>query len=216
MKIAVLGTGTVGNTIGSRLIGLGHEVKMGSRIRGNEKATEWASGNGAKATEGTFADAAAFGEFIFNCTKGIATLEVLKQAGAQNLEGKIVIDVSNGLDASDGGFPILSPCNTDSLGEQIQREFPGAKVVKTLNTMWCGIMMNPRMLNDTHQVYMSGNDADAKNTVREMLHSLGWMDEEIMDLGDISTSRGIEMILPLWIRIYSATKNGAFNLKIVK
>lgn len=216
MKIAVLGTGTVGATIGSRLIELGHQVKMGSRTRSNEKAVEWAGKNGAAATEGTFADAAAFGEVIFNCTKGITTLDALRQAGAHNLEGKILVDVANGLDSSGGGFPTLSPCNTDSLGEQVQREFPGAKVVKTLNTMWCGIMVNPRMLNDTHQVYMSGNDADAKNTVREILHSFGWMNEEIMDLGDISTSRGTEMILPLWIRIYSATKNGAFNLKIVK
>lgn len=217
MKIAVLGTGTVGATIGSRLIELGHEVKMGSRTKGNEKAVEWAGKNGANASEGTFADAAAFGEIVFNCTKGITTLDALRQAGAQNLDGKIIIDVANGLDSSGGGgFPTLNPCNTDSLGEQVQREFPGAKVVKTLNTMWCGIMVNPRMLNDIHQVYVSGNDAGAKNTVREILHSFGWMDEEIMDLGDISTSRGTEMILPLWIRIYSATKNGAFNLKIVK
>jgi 8-hydroxy-5-deazaflavin:NADPH oxidoreductase len=216
MKIAVLGTGSVGATIGSKLIELGHEVKMGSRTATNEKAVEWANKNGAAASAGTFADAAAFGELVFNCTKGMATLDILAMCGEDNLNGKILVDVSNPLDASQGGLPTLAVCNTDSLGEQIQKTYPQVKVVKSLNTMWCGIMVNPRMLPQTHQVYISGNDPEAKTTVKNLLNSFGWMDEEILDLGDISTCRGPEMILPLWLRIYSATQNGAFNLKIVR
>jgi 8-hydroxy-5-deazaflavin:NADPH oxidoreductase len=216
MKIAVLGTGSVGATIGSKLIELGHEVKMGSRTATNEKAVEWANKNGAAASAGTFANAAAFGQLVFNCTKGMATLDILAMCGEDNLNGKILVDVSNPLDASQGGLPTLAVCNTDSLGEQIQKTYPQVKVVKSLNTMWCGIMVNPRMLPQTHQVYISGNDPEAKTTVKNLLNSFGWMDEEILDLGDISTSRGPEMILPLWLRIYSATQNGAFNLKIVR
>lgn len=216
MKIAVLGTGTVGATMGSKLIELGHEVKMGSRTATNEKALAWVEKNGAQASTGTFADAAAFGEMIVNCAKGIATLDILGMCGEENLNGKILIDIANLLDGSQGGLPVLSAYNTDSLGEQIQRAYPQVKVVKTLNTMWCGLMVNPRMLKDTHQVYMSGNDAIAKENVKTLLKSFGWMDEEILDLGDISTARGPEMFLPLWLRIYSATQNGAFNLKIVR
>lgn len=216
MKIAVLGTGTVGATIGSKLIELGHEVKMGSRTATNEKALAWVEKSGANASTGTFANAAAFGEMIINCAKGVATLDILGLCGEENLNGKILIDIANPLDSSQGGLPTLSVSNTDSLGEQIQRAYPQVKVVKTLNTMWCGLMVNPRMLKDTHQVYMSGNDGAAKETVKTLLQSFGWMDEEILDLGDISTARGPEMFLPLWLRIYSATQNGAFNLKIVR
>lgn len=217
MKIAVLGTGSVGDTIGSRLIGLGHEVKMGSRTGSNEKAIAFATKNGAKASHGTFAEAAAFGEIIFNCTKGVATIEVLKSAGAQNLKGKTIVDVSNPLDASKGSIPTLSIVNENSLGEEIQKNFPEAKVVKTLNTMWCGIMVNPAMIGGgDHQNFISGNDAQAKKQVIEILKTFGWLESNILDLGDITNARGTEMLLPLWIRVWGATQNGAFNFKIVK
>lgn len=216
MKIAVLGTGMVGETIGAKLIEVGHEVKMGSRSTNNEKAMEWVAKNGANASTGTFADAAAFGEVIVNCTKGTATLSILAMAGAENLSGKILIDIANPLGEPDKGLPTLTVSNTNSLAEQIQQTFPNTKVVKTLNTMWCGIMVNPRMLSESHQVFISGNDSEAKETVKGILQSFGWMDEEMLDLGDITTARGTEMLLPLWLRIYGATKNGAFNLKIVK
>ncbi len=137
MKIGVLGTGMVGEAIGTKLIQLGHEVKMGSRTANNEKAAAWVKQNGEKATQGTFADAAAFGEMLFNCTSGGASLEALKMAGAENLNGKVLIDIANPLDFSRGMPPSLLVCNTDSLGEQIQRAFPEAKVVKSLNTMNC-------------------------------------------------------------------------------
>lgn len=215
MKIGVFGTGDVGKAIATRLVGLGHEVKMGSRARGNEKAAAWVKETGARASEGTFADAAEFGQMLFNCTKGEHSLDVLDQAGAANLAGKILVDVSNPLDFEKGFPPSLSVCNDDSLGEQIQRAHPALKVVKALNTMWNGLMVQPRMLPDTHHTFLSGNDADAKNAVRGVLESFGWRADEVLDLGDITTARGTEMYLPLWARVYGATQNGAFNIKIV-
>lgn len=217
MKIAVFGTGTVGDTIGSRLIGLGHEVKMGSRTANNEKALAFVAKHAAGASAGTFADAAQFGEVIFNCTRGDGSVEALRSAGA-HLSGKVVVDVSNPLDFSNGMPPSLIPAlsNTHSLGEELQRQFPEARVVKTLNTMWCGLMVNPAMIGGgDHTNFMCGNDAQAKELVRSLLKQFGWKDENVLDLGDISNARGTESILPIWLRIWAATKNGAFNVKIV-
>jgi 8-hydroxy-5-deazaflavin:NADPH oxidoreductase len=215
MNIGILGTGTVGETIGTRLVALGHHVKMGSRTATNEKAAAWVSKNGSAASAGTFADAAAFGEVIFNCTKGMISPDVLQMAGANNLNGKVLIDVANPLDSSQPGLPSLSISNTDSLGELLQRNFPGTQVVKALNTMWCGIMVNPRMLSGTHHTYLCGNSAEAKQTGRQILKQFGWAEHEIIDLGDITNARGTESILPLWLRVYNATKNGAFNFGII-
>jgi 8-hydroxy-5-deazaflavin:NADPH oxidoreductase len=215
MKIAVLGTGIVGNTIATKLIQLGHEVKMGSRTANNEKAAEWVKANTSKASQGTFADAAAFGEIIFNCTQGLASLDALKLAGAQNLKGKILIDLANALDASKGMPPSLAVCNTDSLGEQIQREFPEAKVVKTLNTMNCKVMVNPSLVSGDHDIFMSGNDPEAKARVEDILKNwFGW--KIVIDLGDITTARGTEMLLPIWLRLWGTFKTPNFNFKIVK
>src|SRR5438105_1078447 len=143
MRIGVLGTGMVGRTIATRLVELGHEVKMGSRSAGNEKAVEWASGAGEGASEGSFADATSFGEVVFNCTPGAASVDALGMAGPENLSGKVLIDVSNPLDFSKGMPPTLSVCNDDSVGEQIQREFPDARVVKSLNTVNASIRVDP-------------------------------------------------------------------------
>jgi len=216
MEIAVFGTGVVGQTIGSKLIQLGHEVKMGSRTTNNEKAVEWVKSNSAKSSQGAYSDAANFGELIFNCTSGQGSIEALRLAGKNNLKGKILVDISNPLDASKGLPPSLSICNTSSLGEEIQNEFPELRVVKTLNTMWCGLMVNPSMINDgDHTVFVSGNDNDAKKQVSDILKSFGWKEKSIMDLGDITTACGAEMWLALWLRIYMSTINGAFNIKIV-
>lgn len=216
MNIAVLGTGNVGNTIGSRLIEVGHTVMMGSRTSDNEKALAFVDKHNGKASAGTFADASAFGEIIFNCTVGVGSLEALKMAGENNLNGKIMVDVSNPLDFSKGMPPSLAVCNTNSLGEEIQKAYPEVKVVKALNTMWCGLMVNPAMLNGgEHSTFICGNDAEAKETVKEILKSFGWFEKNILDLGDITKARGTEMYLPLWLSIYGATQNGAFNIKIV-
>lgn len=216
MKIAVLGTGMVGNTIGTKLIALGHEVKMGSRTSNNEKAQAWVSGAGNNASQGTFAEAAAFGEIIFNCTKGEASVEVLKLAGENNINGKILVDISNALDFSKGMPPTLSICNDDSLGETIQRAFPDVKVVKTLNTMNCNLMVNAAGVPGDHNVFVSGNDAGAKTEVKKLLNGFGWSDKNIIDLGDISTSRGTEQLLPIWIRLMGTLGTVNFNFHIVK
>jgi predicted dinucleotide-binding enzyme len=134
------------------------------------------------------------------------------------INGKIIIDVSNPLDFSKGMPPSLIPSlsNTYSLGEEIQKTFPNVKVVKTLNTMWCGLMVNPKLIgNGDHTNFICGNDADAKSKVRLLLNEFGWRNENILDLGDISTARGTEMYLPLWLRIWGATQNGSFNIRVV-
>jgi len=215
LKLGVLGTGMVGNTIATKLVQLGHEVKMGSRTAGNEKAVQWAKANGAKASNGTFAEAAEFGEIIFNCTAGSASLEALKLAGAKNLKGKILVDISNPLDFSKGMPPTLTVCNTDSIGEQIQRAFPDAKVVKTLNTINCNVMVTPHIVPGPHDIFMSGNDAKAKAKVREIVTDwFGW--KSVIDLGDITTARGPEMYLALWVRLMAVNQTPNFNIRIVK
>jgi predicted dinucleotide-binding enzyme len=216
MKIAVFGTGSVGETLGSKLLELGHEVKMGSRTPTNEKAAAWAKKSGPKASAGTFADAAAFGQLIVNATLGAGTVEAFRMAGEANSAGKVIIDVSNPLDFSKGMPPSLFVSNTDSLGEQLQRAFPQAKVVKALNTMWCGLMVNPRLLKESHHTYVAGNDAGAKETVRGLLFAFGWTQDEVIDVGDITGARATESYLPLWLRLYGALNTGTFNVKIVR
>ena len=213
MRIGILGTGVVGQTIGTKLVSLGHDVKMGARTATNEKAEKWVKENGARGSHGTFADAASFGEIVFNCTSGMASLDALQQAGARNLDGKILIDVANPLDFSKGMPPTLSVCNTDSLGEQIQRAFPNARVVKTLNTMNTNVMVDPRLVPGDSDVFVSGNDAAAKAQVTEILKQwFGW--RAVIDLGDITSARGTEMLLPIWLRLWGTFKTPNINFHI--
>ncbi|MDX2248209.1 MAG: NAD(P)-binding domain-containing protein [Bacteroidia bacterium] len=217
MKIGVLGTGVVGRTISSRLIELGHEVKMGSRSANNEAARNWVSANGENASNGTFGDAAAFADsLVFNCTKGEYSISVLSLAGEYNMEDKVLVDISNPLDFSRGMPPRLSICNDDSLAEQIQEAFPSVRVVKTLNTMNCNIMLNPERVSGDHNVFLSGNDVSAKADVIDLLKSAGWKVSNIIDLGDITTARGTEMLLPVWIRLWSALGTTDFNFHIAR
>jgi predicted dinucleotide-binding enzyme len=214
MHIGILGTGVVGQTIGARLTQLGHDVMLGSRSATNEKAAKWVSENAPRATQGTFADAAQFGEIVFNCTSGQISLEALRAAGARNLTGKTLADVSNPLDFSKGFPPTLTVCNTDSVAEQIQSAFPEAKVVKTLNTMTAAVMVNPGLVPGEHDVFVSGNDAEAKAQVTDLLRAFGW--RNIIDLGDISTARGPEMVLPLWLRLMGAFKSPIMNFHVAR
>lgn len=217
MKIGVLGTGNVGKTIGTRLLEFGHEVKMGSRTPNNEKAVDWVKNSVGMSSNGTFSDSASFGEILFNCTNGGGSLDALKLAGEENLNGKILIDVSNPLDFSKGNPPSLFVCNTDSLGEQIQKSFPLAKVVKTLNTMNCRYMVDPKALaGGEHDNFICGDDNEAKGQVIKILNQFGWKNENVIDLGDITQARGPEQVLPIWIRMYGIFGNVNFNFKIVR
>lgn len=217
MKIGILGTGMVGQAIGTKMIQLGHTVKMGSRSGQHEKAEAWIAANGASASQGTFSETAAFGEIIFNCTKGEITLEVIKQAGIENLKGKILADVTNPLDFSKGMPPTLLIVNDNSLGEEIQKALPETHVVKTLNTMTAPVMVNPSLVNDgDHSVFLSGNSQEAKAKVGALLQEIGWKENNIIDLGDITTARGSEQLLPIWVRLYAAMGSPMFQFKIVK
>ena len=212
MRIAVLGTGDVGNRLATKLVSLGKEVMMGSRTAKNPKAAAWAKATGARASTGTFEDAAKFGELVFNCTAGVVSLEALKLAGKENLAAKVLVDVSNALDFSKGMPPTLTVCNTDSLGEQIQRAFPDAKVVKALNTMGNELMVNPGLVPGEHDTFVCGNDQQAKAKVVEILRAFGW--KSPIDLGDITAARGLEMMLPIWVRLMVTLRTRNFNFKI--
>jgi len=216
MNIGVLGTGMVGRTIASRLVGLGYEVKMGSREAGNEKAREWAQEAGSKAGEGSFADAAAFGELVFNCTAGEHSIAALEQADASNLAGKVLVDVANVLDFSGGRPPAVGLGTKDSLGEQIQRSFPEAKVVKALNTMNCDVMVDPTKVPGDHDVFICGEDEDAKAQVARVLREFGWPAEHIVDLGGISAARGTEGYVALWLNLMGVVGTGQFNIALVR
>lgn len=214
MKYAVLGTGMVGKTIATKLISLGHEVMMGSRTSTNEKAASWAEEMGSNATHGTFAAASAFAERIINCTSGGASVAALEAAGADNIGDKIIVDIANPLDFSKGFPPTLSVCNDDSLGEQIQRAFPKAKVIKTLNTVNCMLMVDPTGVPGEHSLFICGDDDDAKEQIRALLGEFGWGPARIIDGGGISFARGTEAYLLLWTRLFGALGNANFNVEL--
>jgi predicted dinucleotide-binding enzyme len=215
MHIGVLGTGTVGRTLAQALVEHGHEVRMGSRAAGNEKAVAWAEQGGPLASEGSFADAAAFGELVFNATAGMASLAALEAAGAEQLAGKVLVDVANALDTSAGFPPTLGVCNDDSLGESIQRAFPEVRVVKTLNTVTAAVMVQPDLVPGAHTMFLCGDHEDAKDQARVLLTEFGWPEHSLLDLGDITNARGMEMYLALWVRLYGATGTSLFNVGVV-
>jgi len=226
MRFGVLGTGVVGKTLAGRLDGMGHEVMVGTRDPeetmsrtepnqyGNPPFSAWQQEH-PDVRLGAFAEAAAHGEMVINATAGVVSLEALEMTGEDNLNGKVLIDISNALDFSRGMPPTLWVSNTDSLGERIQRRFPEAKVVKTLHTMNAYLMVDPTQLAGAdHTVFVCGDDAEAKAKVTNLLRSFGWTD--IIDLGDISTARGTEMLMPIWLRLFGALQKPVFNFKIVR
>jgi predicted dinucleotide-binding enzyme len=216
MNIGVLGTGIVGSTIAGKLATLGHHVRMGARDAKNEKAAAWARGAGKRASQGTFADTAAFGEMLFNCTSGAGSLEALQAAGAEALRGKVLVDVANPLDFSKGMPPRLLVCNDESLGEQIQKAFPETRVVKALNTVSAAVMVNPGSIaGGDHDLFIAGNDGGAKAQVAEILQNwFGW--KTVHDVGDITAARGTEAYLLLWVRLYGSFNSPSFNIKVIR
>lgn len=226
MKIGILGTGVVGQTIAEKLSQLGHQVMIGTRDKektiakkdkdtfGRPPFSEWHKNN-SQIKFGTLSETASFGEFLVNATSGVGSMEALKHAGEKNLADKILLDISNPLDFSKGMPPALTICNTDSLGEQIQQAFPKTKVVKSLNTLNAYLMVKPSLLPESTNLFLNGNDAGAKTEVRKLLNSFGWNDKDIIDMGDISTARGTEQLLPIWVRLWGALQTPMFNFKIV-
>ena len=213
MKIAVLGTGAVGKSIATRLAQVGHDVTMGSRTADNAEAVGWAGQTGANASNATFADAAAAADVIFLCSKGEHARSALDLAGAANLAGKPVVDLTNPLDFGRGFPPRLTVCNDDSSAEQLQRAFPDAHVVKTLNMMSHVVMVDPARLGQETAILLAGNDAAARQTVTGILQDFGWAHP--IDLGDLTAARGMEAWLLLWPRLYQALGTGDFNIAIV-
>lgn len=215
MRIGILGTGMVGKALGTRFTELGHDVLMGGRDAANPAAAEWAAATPGGRT-GTFADAAAHGELVVNATAGHASLAALRVAGADRLDGKVLLDTANPLDFSRGYPPSLNPVNTDSLGEQIQAAFPGVRVVKSLNTVLAAVMVDPGVLPGRHDVFVAGEDAEAKQVVGKLLGDLGWGPDQVLDLGGIRAARGTEMYMALWISLDGALATGHFNIRVVR
>jgi predicted dinucleotide-binding enzyme len=217
MTYAVLGTGSAGRTIAAGLAGLGNQVAIGTRDVGTTHArpefAEWAAAH-ADVRVATFSDAVDGAEMVLNATNGAAAIDVLTQAGADRLAGKVLVDVSNPLDFSQGFPPTLFVKDTDSLAEQIQRAFPATRVVKALNTMNADVMVDPGLLPDPGTVFVSGDDADAKAAATRLLTELGHTD--VIDLGDLSTARGAEMLLPIWVRLMQTLGTAQFNFKVVR
>jgi len=203
LRVGVLGTGAVGQALTGRLVELGHDVLVGSRTATSDVVR-------------TFAEAAAHGQLLVNATGGLVSIDALTAAGADNLAGKPLIEVSNALDHSAGFPPKVLATDSQSQAERIQAAFPAAKVVKTLNTMTSAVMVRPRLLAGPHVNFLAGDDEGAKATVRELLLEFGWQPEELVDLGDLSGSRGMELYLPLWLRTYQALGSPMFNIGVVR
>jgi predicted dinucleotide-binding enzyme len=226
MKIGIIGSGVVAQTLGAKLVELGHDVVLGTRDpskldeKKNMAATlrEWLAAvakTGKKARVVTFQEAAAHGDLLFNATHGQASIEALKLAGADKVGPKVLIDTANELDFSKGMPPGSLASQTNCLGERIQAAFPNLKVVKSLNTIGAPVMVAPQALaGGEHTVFVSGNDAPAKAAAAELLKSFGWKD--VLDLGDISSARGPEMYMGMWIRLWGATGTGMLNVKVVR
>ncbi|MGK4579374.1 NADPH-dependent F420 reductase [Kitasatospora sp. HPMI-4] len=211
MRIGIIGTGTVGRTLAAKLVSLGHEVTLGSRSGENAAATEWARQAGPYGHAGTFADAAGFGELLVNATAGTVSLRALRLAGADRLAGKILIDVSNPVVFAPDGGVTLDPVNTDSIGERIQREFPDTAVVKALNTLSAPLMVDPGRVPGAHNLFIAGEDPEAKARVRAVLEQFGWSGEVIIDLGGIIAARSTEMLMPFWLNMMRHVGHTDFN-----
>lgn len=220
MKIGILGTGMVGETIASALIKKEHSVMLGSRTADNEKAAKWVEKNGKNAAQGTFNDAAAFGELLFICLNGEHALEVVSRLDANIVEDKIIIDCTNPLDFSQGMPPRMLDglSNTTSLGEEIQKTLPDAIVVKVLNTVNCELMVDARKVNNgDHHLFLCGDRADAKNQVMHFLaDNFYWKADRFVDLGGIEAARCMEAFVPLWACVFRALGTPLFSFKLVK
>ncbi len=212
MRIAVVGTGSVGRTLAPAFAALGHEVVVGTRDPGTTAArADWALDLPLRA----YADVAEGADLVVNATNGQASLVALDALGADALAGRVLLDVANPLDFSAGFPPTLTVKDTDSLAEKIQRTFPETRVVKSLNTVSCAVMVDPSRVGDgATTMFVAGDDAEARGLVISLLEALGWRD--VIELEDLSAARGMEMWLPLWVRLMGRLGTADFNLRIVR
>jgi predicted dinucleotide-binding enzyme len=196
--VAILGTGIVGQTLARKAAEVGHDVTVGARSATSESLKGFADSG---ISTGSFADAAAAGSLVINATNGLNTLAALEIAGAENLAGKTLLDVANELEPVPGGFPKPVASPDSSLGMRIQAAYPQARVVKSLNTMNCQVMVEPSLVPGDHVAFLSGDDPSAKDEVRELLRSFGWRDNQFLDLGGIETAAATEMMMAVWMRV---------------
>ncbi len=226
MKIGILGTGDVGKTLGAALVRRGHDVMLGTRDVRKKMAEKAAAedsvsfhdwiGRHKKVRLATFAEAVAHGEILMNATAGHASLDVLAKVRPADLKGKILIDIANALGPWGEGPIELFVANTDSLAERIQRAHPSLRVVKALNTVTAHIMVNPAGLaGGDHDVFVAGNDPDARDRVTRFLRDeFGW--KTVIDLGDLTAARGLEMMIMVWLKLWAAFGTADFNYRIAR
>jgi 8-hydroxy-5-deazaflavin:NADPH oxidoreductase len=209
MRIAVIGTGNAGRALAGGFRRIGHDVVVGTRDPdATAQREEWA---GSDLPLASFGDAATDADLVVNATGGQVSLDALAEV---NLDGKVLLDVSNPLDFSEGFPPRLSVADTDSLAEQIQRAHPEARVVKSLNTVTASVMVDPGSLPETSTIFVAGDDPLARETVRQLLTDLGWVD--IVEFPTLDAARGAEMWLPLWVRLMGALGTAEFNVRLVR
>jgi predicted dinucleotide-binding enzyme len=201
MKVGVLGSGEVGGAIGRKLAALGHDVMVSARQPDAKRA---GFAGIANLTVGSFAEAAAHGNWVINALPGEPALDVLKICA---IDGKILVDLGNYSSAVDQ--PIAVP-----LGEAIQRAFPKTRLVKTLNSVSAHLMVDPGRLKGHHQVFIAANDAVANAEVTALLRDFGWA--EIIDLGDLGACRAMEQLIPLWMALEATFGGPNFNLAVVR
>jgi 8-hydroxy-5-deazaflavin:NADPH oxidoreductase len=215
MRIGIIGSGHVGRTIAEGALRAGHEVRLGARMPERPELRDWLEQAGGAASLSEIESAADHGELLVNATTGNGSLEALESAGEESLAGKPLLDIANAGESTEDGFE-LTYVNDDSLAEQIQRRFPELRVVKALNTMHREVMATPEKVPGDHAVFICGDDDEAKARVRELLGDFRWRDENVMDLGDLTAARALEMFVPLWVRLYSALDRELFNIAIVR
>jgi predicted dinucleotide-binding enzyme len=196
MNVGILGTGDVGKALGKGFIALGHAVKMGARDASNASALAWTRAMGTQASAGSFADAASFGEVVVLATLGVANESALEMAGREKFAGKVLIDTTNPLDFSGGMPPKLAVSGSDSAGERVQRLLPDAHVVKAFNTVGNAFMFRPAFAGGPPDMFIAGNNDDAKKTVAGILRDFGW---GVVDLGPIESSRYLEAMCMVWV-----------------
>jgi predicted dinucleotide-binding enzyme len=209
MQIAILGSGDVGRFLADGFRRAGHDVTIGTRDPDATRSRDdWADVDLPLAA---YPDLRA--DIFVNATRGDGSLAALRAVGPA-LDGMVVIDTSNPLDFSQGFPPSLFVSNTDSLAEQLQRALPQVRLVKMFSHMAHEVMVDPDSPGQESTILLAGNDAAARQTAADLARDLGWVD--VLDLGDLTAARGIEMYIPLWLRLYGVVGSPLFNLKVVR